>query len=204
MRIISVIISALLPLGVFSACKGKDVLKSESAIATNEVELEDEYFYDGDSNEADTQYGEWEKSYFNDEFGEPDYANPFISLFVRERSNDIDLGVSYRPSGTFSFILFEYNGRLVHNIYSSTIVMTIRVNGQDIGPVSIPVEKNEFFISGIDSQIISTIFNQGSFSISLRDKGYLDDYHYIFHINEPKGCFEQAVTHLLNSEYYGE
>ena len=206
MRIISVTISALLCLGVLASCKGKEELREESKTISSE-ETDD---YDSsvvDQIMVDTQQGNWEKHYFKDEFGELDYSNPFLFLSVngrRDSHHDIELGVLYRPSGSFSFKLFEYNGRLIRDILSSNIIMTIRVNGQDIGPISLPVNKNEFYIYGEDSHVISTIFNEGTFSISLRDEGYLDDYHYLFHINEPKGGFEQAVTKLLNSEYFGE
>lgn len=202
MRITPLVISTILLTGLLSACKGKE--QDSDSTPTSYKEVEEECSSDCDLTMPDNEDGNWEKCYFRDEFDELDYSNPFISLYISGKSSDIALNVAYSPSGIFAFRLFECRGRLVRDIYSSKITMSIRVNGQDIGPVTLPVEKNEFYIYGEDSQFLSTIFNEGSFYISLKYDGYNKDYHYVFYVNEPKGSFERAVKNLLNSEYLGE
>lgn len=189
---------------IFSSCKhqGTSYDSDDNTMSLN-IE-DDETGYEGvlDDN-VDELYGGWEKSYFKDEFGEIDYSNPCIALWVPQGGNNVNLGVLYRPSGTFAFKLFDKYGE-VESIYGSSINMSIRVNGQDIGPVSIPVEDNEFYLYGDDSAAMSTIFNEGSFAISIRYESYNYKYHYVFNVNEAKGSFERAVTQLLGSVYRGE
>lgn len=180
------------------------------------VVAEETEYYDGDpstllmsveddeANKTNTKYGGWEKSYFRDDFNELDYSKPFMSLWVGQGGYNVNLAVLYRPSGSFAFKLFDDDGD-IREVYGSSLDMTIRVNGNDIGPVTFDVRKNEWYVTGDDTRVMSTIFNQGSFAISISYESYGGEtIHYVFNVKEAKGSFERAVTHLLGTAYMGE
>ena len=206
-------------IGFVRTCSGKDEFSQDEAYAVAEDDMEvlpaaemseeavDISALDDSGNyvdKDDTHYNDWIKSYFRDDFDEYNYSKPYIRLLVPD-GRRIVLGLLYRPSGSFTFKLFDDDGD-IHQITASYANLGFRANGIDIGPCELEVVSDEVHITHPDDiKTISTVFNYGDFKISFDYvDGLGETQHYVFSVSNPQNEFKRAIDHLLGTEYFGQ
>ena len=206
-------------IGLVSTCSGKDEFSQaeEYAVTVDDSQLipaeemveeaVDISALDDNGNyvdKDDTHYNDWVKSYFRDDFDEYNYSKPYIRLLVPD-GRRIVLGILYRPSGSFTFKLFDDDGD-IHQITASYANLGFRANGIDIGPCELEVVSDEVHITHPDDiKTISTVFNYGDFKISFDYvDGLGETQHYVFSVSNPQNEFKRAIDHLLGTEYFGQ
>lgn len=128
---------------------------------------------------VDLGYGDWSKSWFADDFGDPMYDKPYIQTELKDIRSEYPwrfLYIQYSNTPEFGEVVMMKVGANGDNIYveGDTAILKIKDASGNISIFNAPVTKGSIIIVGNDILSFGNQINAGDYSLALTFHSYLD------------------------------
>lgn len=201
----SVFILSIILLGMATSCNfGNKNQSAEDAIAEEDTFGLQQFDLDTmDFESTMSESSNWNRKYFEDDFGEEILTKPYIDLFldgnIAINGGDFDHEMGLHIVITDFYIRLSPLCDFLSGFYDNERITVKLENGDQI-PILYEEEKGKLYIDdeSVRSQLIQ-VFEHGNFTLAIAGINLMDDSHRcIFRVFDETRGVKEAMKHLEN------